>query len=87
MGATLIRPKTAALEILVPPVRDLRQNSVRVRADGLFLDGGRSYALRVPATVPVQSYWSLTAYDAEHFDLVAAPSARPNVSSIMAPEM
>ena len=43
--------------------------------------------MRVPANVPVQSYWSLTAYDVDHFDLVAAPSARPNVSSIMAPEM
>lgn len=31
--------------------------------DGADLDGGRNYRLNVPARVPVDQYWSLTAYD------------------------
>lgn len=31
--------------------------------DGHDFDGGKTYRLQVPANVPVQQYWSLTAYD------------------------
>lgn len=51
--------------------------------DGTYLDGARNYEIRIPANVPALSYWSLTAYDAERFDLLEAPSKRPNVSSLM----
>jgi hypothetical protein len=31
--------------------------------DGAFLEGGKSYRLRVPANVPAKQFWSITLYD------------------------
>ncbi|MBL0708987.1 MAG: DUF1254 domain-containing protein [Sulfurimonas sp.] len=31
--------------------------------EGAWLDGGKNYKLRVPANVPVEMFWALTAYD------------------------
>ncbi|MGB5531617.1 MAG: DUF1214 domain-containing protein, partial [Acidimicrobiia bacterium] len=31
--------------------------------DGVFLDGGKNYRLRVPANPPVKRFWAVTAYD------------------------
>jgi hypothetical protein len=33
-------------------------------SDGAYLDGGRTYQLRVPQPVPGQLFWSVTVYDA-----------------------
>ena len=33
-------------------------------ADGDFLDGARTYRLRIPASVPVNNFWSVLVYDA-----------------------
>ena len=33
-------------------------------ADGDFLDGAKSYKLRVPAKVPINNFWSVLVYDA-----------------------
>lgn len=33
-------------------------------ADGDFLDGARSYGLRIPADVPINTFWSVLVYDA-----------------------
>jgi len=38
--------------------------------DGHAFDGSRTYRLNVPANVPVQQYWSLTAYDRETHALI-----------------
>ncbi len=38
--------------------------------DGESYDGAKSYRLRVPAGVPVEQYWSLTAYDRETHALI-----------------
>lgn len=32
-------------------------------SEGEWLDGGKSYVLRVPANAPVKQFWSLTVYD------------------------
>ncbi|WP_431673496.1 DUF1254 domain-containing protein [Rhizobium leguminosarum] len=37
---------------------------------GQNFDGGKTYRLTVPANVPVQQYWSLTAYDRETHALI-----------------
>lgn len=55
-------------------------------ANGAFLDGSKTYELKVPPNVPALSYWSLTAYDGETFDLLSAPSQRPNVASLAKPK-
>ncbi|MNL49812.1 hypothetical protein D3C87_1727730 [compost metagenome] len=38
--------------------------------DGEAYDGAKSYKLHVPANVPVEQYWSLTAYDRETHALI-----------------
>jgi hypothetical protein len=38
--------------------------------DGNWLDGGKSYRLRVPANVPVKLFWSVTVYDSESRSMV-----------------
>ena len=38
--------------------------------DGDNYDGGKTYRLRVPPNVPVEQYWSLTAYDRETHALI-----------------
>ena len=39
-------------------------------SDGQALDGARTYRLHVPPNVPVQQYWSVTAYDRETHALI-----------------
>jgi len=43
--------------------------SIRDKA-GKSFDGGKTYRLTVPANVPVQQYWSLTAYDRDTHALI-----------------
>jgi hypothetical protein len=38
--------------------------------DGQPYDGGQTYRLRVPPNVPVEQYWSVTAYDRETHALI-----------------
>jgi len=38
--------------------------------DGADYDGGKTYRLRVPAGVPIEQYWSLTAYDRDTHALI-----------------
>ena len=38
--------------------------------DGKSFDGSKTYRLNVPANVPVEQYWSLTAYDRETHALI-----------------
>ena len=38
--------------------------------DGVALDGGKTYRLHVPPNVPVEQYWSVTAYDRETHALI-----------------
>jgi hypothetical protein len=39
--------------------------------DGDWLDGARSYRLRVPPNAPVEQFWSLTIYDVSTRTLIA----------------
>ncbi len=45
--------------------------SISIRdKDGHAFDGGKTYRLNVPANVPVQQYWSVTAYDRKTHALI-----------------
>uniref|UniRef100_UPI00313AB54C DUF1254 domain-containing protein n=1 Tax=Rhizobium sp. 11515TR TaxID=2028343 RepID=UPI00313AB54C len=45
--------------------------SISIRdKDGHPFDGGKTYKLHLPANVPVQQYWSVTAYDRETHALI-----------------
>lgn len=39
-------------------------------ADGAWLDGGKSYRLRIPPNVPMKQFWSITVYDNDNRCLI-----------------
>ena len=52
-----------------------------VDADHKWLDGAKSYMLRIPAGAPAKDFWSITLYDAETRSLVQNKSTIPAISS------
>jgi hypothetical protein len=55
-------------------------------AGGRFLAGDKTYRLHVPPHVPVQEYWSVTAYDADRFDLIQTSQKKASLSSLQNPQ-
>ncbi|WP_145433121.1 DUF1254 domain-containing protein [Lacipirellula limnantheis] len=51
--------------------------------DGDWLDGAKSYRLRVPANAPVEQFWSMTVYDVGARCLIDNPSQQADRSSRM----
>ncbi|MEU1226198.1 DUF1254 domain-containing protein [Streptomyces sp. NPDC005828] len=51
-------------------------------ADGAYLDGGRTYRLRVPLPVPQTLFWSVTAYDAATRSEVVAEQGQAALRSL-----
>jgi hypothetical protein len=51
-------------------------------ASGEWLDGGRSYVLRLPRRVPAKTFWSVTVYDTQTRSLLVTDNPRPSVSSL-----
>lgn len=51
--------------------------------DGDWLDGTKSYRLRVPANAPVEQFWSMTVYDVGARCLIDNPSQQADRSSRM----
>lgn len=51
-------------------------------SSGTYLDGGRSYTLRIPLPVPAGLFWSLTVYDAETRSQIDAPQGNAAVRSL-----
>jgi hypothetical protein len=49
---------------------------------GTYLDGSRSYRLRVPLPVPAGLFWSLTVYDAETRSQIATTQDNAAVRSL-----
>jgi hypothetical protein len=49
--------------------------------DGANYDGGKNYRLHVPPNVPVEQYWSLTAYDRETHALIKNVSRASRASN------
>jgi hypothetical protein len=49
---------------------------------GAYLDGGKTYRLRVPMPVPAGLFWSVTAYDAETRSEVQTPQGRAALRSL-----
>jgi hypothetical protein len=60
--------------------------SISIRdKDGDAFDGSKTYRLNVPANVPVEQYWSVTAYDRDTHALIKGMSRASRSSQI--PEM
>lgn len=49
--------------------------------DGHWLDGGKTYKLRVPANPPAKRFWSVTAYDEDTRQMPITEQGRPDISS------
>ncbi|QEX20606.1 hypothetical protein FRZ61_05240 [Hypericibacter adhaerens] len=49
--------------------------------DGAWLDGGKSYHLRVPADAPVEQFWSFTLYDNMTRGPLITPQGAADISS------
>ncbi|CAM3119153.1 DUF1254 domain-containing protein [Stackebrandtia soli] len=49
---------------------------------GAWLDGGRSYRLRLPAGVPATDFWSVTVYDCQTRSFLRTDDPYPSVSSL-----
>jgi hypothetical protein len=54
-------------------------------ASGEYLDGGRGYRLRLPAKIPVKTFWSVVAYDSESRSMIENGRPFPTVSQYTAP--
>jgi hypothetical protein len=54
-------------------------------ASGEFLDGGKSYRLRIPPNIPVKNFWSVVAYDADSRSILRNNQPFPSVSSYTHP--
>jgi hypothetical protein len=49
--------------------------------NGQWLDGGKSYRLRVPAQVPVKDFWAVTVYDNMSRSMVRTDTGKAGVDS------
>jgi hypothetical protein len=49
--------------------------------DHNWLDGGKSYRLRIPANAPAKDFWSITLYDSQTRSLVQNKNTIPAISS------
>ncbi|MEV4414621.1 DUF1254 domain-containing protein [Catellatospora sp. NPDC049609] len=93
-GARLLDARAAfhyLATVVTPAMADPRVGTGSVYAytaedaTGEWLDGGRSYALRLPRRVPAKTSWSVTAYDCQTRSLLATDQPYPSVSSRSGP--
>ena len=52
-----------------------------VDADGNYLDGAKNYRLRLPAHVPVKTFWSIIVYDTQTRSVLQTDQEDPAVTS------
>ncbi len=50
--------------------------------NGAYLDGAKTYKLRVPLTVPAKLFWSVTVYDSENRSEIATDQKRAAIRSL-----
>ena len=73
---------TRAMVARIPGVGQAYLGAYR-DAQGEWLDGGKTYRLRVPPNVPAKQFWSLTAYDVDTRSLIDNPQQISDRSSRM----
>jgi hypothetical protein len=53
-----------------------------VDSTGVWLDGGRTYRLRLPAGIPAKNFWSVDLYDTQTRSLLETDNPYPSVMSL-----
>jgi hypothetical protein len=56
-------------------------------SNGAFLDGGKSYHLRLPPNIPVKNFWSVVVYDAASRSMLQNGEKFPSVSQYTNPDI
>ncbi|MBK5049377.1 DUF1254 domain-containing protein [Paraburkholderia domus] len=54
-------------------------------ANGAYLDGARSYRLRLPPGIPVKNFWSVVVYDAQSRSMLQNGEKFPSISQYTTP--
>jgi hypothetical protein len=95
-GARLLDARTLFhyTAIVVTPAMEVKRIGVGSQylatykdASGVYLDGGQSYRLRLPAGIPAKDFWSVTVYDAETRSLLQNGEPKPSISTYDQPEV
>ena len=72
MAAGMVEPVVGAGSQYLSAARD---------RDGAWLDGGKTYRLRVPPNVPVEDFWSVTVYDNLTRSMIQTDTNRASLGS------
>jgi hypothetical protein len=72
---------TPAMAAPMPEGRGSKYSSTYVDEHGDFLDGSKTYKLRVPPNVPVREFWSVTVYDPATRSQLQTGQPLPSISS------
>ena len=71
----------------LPPMPATQYLFALADKNGDELQAGKTYALTMPAEVPVKQFWSVVAYDLETFAFIYNPLERAGLSSFDLPNM
>jgi hypothetical protein len=72
---------TPAMAAPMPEGKGSKYSSTYVDENGDFLDGSKTYKLRVPPNVPVREFWSITVYDPATRSQLQTSQPLPSISS------
>jgi hypothetical protein len=72
---------TPAMAAPMPEGKGSKYSSTYVDANGDYLDGSKTYKLRVPPNVPVREFWSITVYDPATRSQLQTSQPLPSISS------
>jgi hypothetical protein len=72
---------TPAMAAPMPEGKGSKYSSTYVDENGDYLDGSKTYRLRVPPNVPVREFWSITVYDPATRSQLQTSQPLPSISS------
>jgi hypothetical protein len=72
---------TPAMAAPMPEGKGSKYSSTYVDENGDYLDGSKTYKLRVPPNVPVREFWSITVYDPATRSQLQTSQPLPSISS------
>lgn len=71
---------TPAMAIAMPGIGSQYAAACR-DADGAYLDGSKTYRLRLPPNIPVKDFWSIVLYDSQTRSMLQTDQRFPSINS------